>query len=753
MSNVFTFTPKHELDHEKNLQEFCELSRLVPPLNDKYDYASNYWKGVGNFTTFGVSNQDRSPENVLDESLLPFAKAFVVYENPAKSKITSRFYALRAINAICVKKYGFVSITKLTAGDLDKAAQIARESLGAGAAYQAGMGIKALLKFLVDHNMISKFTWKNPNKKPVDGATGDEADIRRQDKMPDDNALMALTRISSAKTLDLIPRDIFTTSTMALHFCTPNRGSEPLYLRADCIHSEKMSVQRALDLELPKEDVIQLLRKEGKEDKEGKEADETNLATFLNDKITLLGIKWYSGKGYGHENKWLPSVMYDVANSAIERLRGQSSEARSFAKLLENTSDFPRHNLCPNVAEDKLLTMDEAALALGLDLSSYKDKTQRRTSRNQLLRRKGIARKDCQVCLQDLNKIVHDDLPEGFPFISFKTGGGHVKLKWSNALYAGFVNELDSIKRPIKTELSIPTINTLNEDLAPNKKKNKKTGEVVTGKLSVFQRWDYGNLVITSHQLRHMLDTMAAVNGMAGEMRAKWAQRSDPKHNRYYNHTTPEEYGADFIEDRESDLAIHESGTSNQIQVQVATPRTIQELNTKASLTAHTTEFGMCITSYLSEPCTKYRDCINCNEHVCTKGDDGKCERIRQRLKRENKLLEQDKKAVDDGVQGAEQWYQRRALTTERLKQLLLMMEDPNIENGALIKLSNIEDITQLDRALEANGKKRLPEIINFKRIQTVTVDDIIGLDSDEEAILDELAELDEFDYMMEDES
>ena len=89
----------------------------------------------------------------------------------------------------------------------------------------------------------------------------------------------------------------------------------------------------------------------------------------------------------------------------------------------------------------------------------------------------------------------------------------------------------------------------------------------------------------------------------------------------------------------------------------------------KASLKSalYTTEFGMCITSYLSEPCTKYRDCINCNEHVCTKGDDGKCERIRLRLKREKKLLEQDKKAVDANVQGAEQWYQRRALTTERL--------------------------------------------------------------------------------------
>ncbi len=162
----------------------------------------------------------------------------------------------------------------------------------------------------------------------------------------------------------------------------------------------------------------------------------------------------------------------------------------------------------------------------------------------------------------------------------------------------------------------------------------------------------------------------------------------------------------------------------------------------------------MCITSYLSEPCTKYRDCINCNEHVCIKGDDGKCERIRQRLEREKKLLKQDKKAVDDGVQGAEQWYQRRKLTTDRCAQLLAMMEDPNIQDGALIKLANVEDVTQLDRALEANGKKRLPEIINYKRIESVSINALIGKDREELAsvgmdMFDDLDDLDDLDYML----
>lgn len=740
MPNIFTFTPQHELDHQKNLQEFIKLVNELPPLNDKYDHDSHYWPNVGNFTVFGTSNQDRDPANVLDVSLLPFAKAYIVYGSSTKSGINSRFYALRAINAACVKKYGTVDVNKLSAIDFDDAAQVARESLGAGAAYQAGAALKKLLGFLIDNKMVSPFVWKSPIKKPKDNATGDVADELRQKKMPDDNAIMALAQISAAKTEDLSPRDVFTVSTMTLLLSAPARGSEPLYLRTDCLHSEKMKASRAMDLGLAQEDIELLLQKQSGFD--------NGIEPYA--EITLKGVRWYSGKGYGHENKWLPTVMIEAVEVAIERLNAQSSDARAFARMLEESSNFPRHSFCPDVPDDRLLTMDEAALALGLDLSVYDTDKQRRVSRNQLLKRKGIDRADHVVTLRDLNSIVRRDLPEGFPYIPFKKGEGKVKLKWSEALYAGFVNQLSSKKSTIYTELVLPTINTLNEDLAPNKKKDRRTGEFATGTLSVFQRWGYDDLSMTSHQLRHMLDTMAAVNGMDTDMRAKWAQRSDPKHNRYYNHTTPEEYGADFIEDRENELATQDR-TSTKIQVQVATPRTIQELNTKASLTVHTTEFGMCVTSYLSEPCTKYRDCINCNEHICTKGDDGKCERIRQRLEHELRLLKKDKKAVDDGIPGAEQWYQRRKLTTDRCQELLEMMEDPNIEDGSLIKLSNVEDVTQLDRAMDVNGKKRLPDIINFKRVKSVTVNALIGQVTDESSDADEsfFDDLDDLDHMM----
>ncbi|HIF9375938.1 TPA: integrase [Photobacterium damselae] len=781
MADVLIFKPKHELEYTKNQADFIELGRQIAQLNDEYSYDENYWTKVGNFTIFGANSRQKNPEELMDESLIPFAKAYITYGGGTKAGLNVKFQALRAINEgwLRLHKGEKFETTKLTGKDFNAAQRAAKESLSVGAAYQAGRGLNNLLKFLTEYKLLKPFTWKSGLKKPTENATGDDADKKRQDKMPDENALIALASVNAQKTEDLSPRDIFTTSTMTLLLAAPNRGSEPLYLCADPIHTDELKAWEVLKMDgFTKDDVKAILEYQKEFDtnsdtidisefdesgsvvKDTQEAESDELD--LNATIRVKGLKWYSGKEFGHAHKWIPTCMYGVVDTAVKRLQAQSESARKFAKMLEDSSHFPRHEFCPDVPEDQLLTKDEVAMALGLDLSRYGDLSNAKnlkkwqTASNQLLKRKGVARKNYQVTLRDLNLILRNELPESFPYIPFVKGNGHVKIKWSEALYAGFANCLDATKSNISTELFIPTINTLNEDLAPTKKKNKTTGELSAGTLSIFQRWGQGHLSMTSHQIRHMLDTMAAVNGMDGEQRANWAMRSDPRHNRYYDHTTPEEYGADFIEDQETELISQGLMTNprteiKQIQVQVATPRTLQELNTKATLSAHTNEFGMCVTSYMAEPCTKYRDCINCDKQICEKGDDGKCERIRNRLKYENKLLKMDKKAVDDGIQGAMQFYERRKLTTERCEQLLAMMEDPSIEDGSLIRLRSVEDVTQLDRAMDANGKKRLPKIENFQRIKAnqkvaVTINEMIGIESKSESD-DELFEsLDEMD-------
>ena len=202
--------------------------------------------------------------------------------------------------------------------------------------------------------------------------------------MPDEDALLAIAEIFALGEENLSPRDIFTTSTITLLLSAPARGSEPLYLEADCLHYDK--------------------------DKDGNPA---------------VGLKWYSGKGYGYEVKWIASVMVPCTEEAVKRLKNLSSESRKYAISLENGGD--------------------------LDIQQIASAT--------------------------------------FPNIAFKRTP-EIKLKWSDALYAYFFDQFNLQRKTNKTRLWIPTINTLNEDLAKTKKTQKKSDDLVNV-LSLFERHNY----------------------------------------------------------------------------------------------------------------------------------------------------------------------------------------------------------------------------------------------------------------------
>ena len=136
----------------------------------------------------------------------------------------------------------------------------------------------------------------------------------------------------------------------------------------------------------------------------------------------------------------------------------------------------------------------------------------------------------------------------------------------------------------------------------------------------------------------------------------------------------------------------------------------------------HTTEFGLCTHSYIDEPCLKYRNCLNCTEHVCIKGDKEKTKRLQDRLKKEKILWQKDKHAVEKNVTGAKMWLETRELTIQRCEQLVALLNDPNIPDGVPLSLPPSEEVTHLELAYQKAGQKRLP-IIENKRLNNL--DDI----------------------------
>lgn len=688
MDNLIYFPSDRMQSPYSEIKRFIDFVKQLSELNEDIRFEDHYWKGEVNFVKTGISSKDRAPENILHHSILEFAKAYVKYQRiHRKLKTQDTILAIRVIEQISLVKYGEVDLTILLIADFDLAAETAKENYKASSAYHVGRHLKILLDFLRQLKIVDLPEWKNPIKKPVDKGIvlDDVSEEYRASKLPDEEAIFIIADIFSRKDSELSNRDVFVSSAVGLLLSAPERASELFFLKVNCINEE-----------------------------EDKKSSQSNLEALVDDsnEDEVLGIRWYAQKNYGYDIKSIPSVMIPTAKRAIARLIKMSEKPRHLAYLLETSDKFPRHELCPDVPDHQLLKSSEVLLAMGFDGSIYNDTHQENNSGKQFLKTREIPISDYAVCLNDLNTILRDRLPKGFPYVPFQTGGG-VKVKWSEALFSSFANQFHSNKLTIFSELWMPHIDTLNEDLSPTKK-NLRGKDELSNVQSIFQRWGYGDYSITTHQFRHLLNTIADTNGMDSLLLAKWSGRADMKQNRVYDHTTVQDRNLGLIEMQNNEVCT--VNTDSTFTFQIATPRTLQELNTRTTLSMHTTEFGLCTHSYIDEPCLKYRNCLNCTEHVCTKGDEEKKKRLQDRLRKEKILWAKDKEAVSKNVTSATVWLEMRELTIKRCEQMIALLDDPNIPDGTPLSLPSSEDVTHLDLAYQKAGRKRIPVIENTQR-------------------------------------
>lgn len=136
-------------------------------------------------------------------------------------------------------------------------------------------------------------------------------------------------------------------------------------------------------------------------------------------------------------------------------------------------------------------------------------------------------------------------------------------------------------------------------------------------------------------------------------------------------------------------------------------PMTRQEFNTLAIPTAHMTEYGFCIHDFTMSPCQRFRDCLNCTEQVCIKGD-RRIERLKERYTIVKQLKDNAQQEINDRTAGADRWYQIHDLTEKRLQELISIMENPAIQNSAIIKLRNENEFSPLRRAINSKTQKSL---------------------------------------------
>lgn len=671
MSNIIQFKSRADLTSEANLESFIAMCRdELTVFGSNLDWDANVWPNVGVFSKLGIKTRKPKTNQIMSLSFLDFAKAYFRYQqghNPTGTK--NELKALRAIESALEQVNDNTSISGLSITCLDEAALLARKYYSAGSAYACGREIERLAKFVSQNNLVNANLkeWINPISRPSDTVkTGKKAKENREKKLPDVKALNALAEIFASNPTE--GRDIFTTSVFAMLMSAPSRISEVLALPVNCEVTE-----------------------------------------IDNKGVERYGWRFYAGKGYEGDIKWIPTVMVETAKTAVERAKGLSFEARKLAKWIEeNPNKFYRHENCPNVPDNQPLTGEQACQALGL---SYNNKQVVNTG----LTSRGLDYRDGANTLDSLWVHLNDRLPKSFPWLDEEKG-----IKFSNALFVLNKNQFHGNRPRLLTELMAPDANFFNKDIGirPDLGKAHK---------NIFDRHQYygengEQLKVTSHQARHLLNTIAQRGGLSNLEIAKWSGRANVNQNRTYNHMTEYEL-VSMAESIDPSKSLY--GPLGEVKKHL--PVTSQEFNTLEQAAVHVTEYGYCVHDYTMSPCEKFRDCINCTEQVCIKGDDVKLLRMKNTLAHIETLISKAQKSYEEEDYGSDRWLDYQLKTSKRLKELISILENPSIENGAQVKLRG-SDFSQLRRVAQ---KKLISAVIDDNESQkdeSFILEDLTGL-------------------------
>lgn len=639
MSNILLFTPRGMRDSKENLERFIEMCRdRLTVFGADLDWESNSWPKVGNFTVMGAPARGYTTEQLLSADIVHFAKAYVRYQqghNPTKLK--NEFKAIRCIEKALLAVKGKADVTQVDQIVMDVAAEVAREYKATS--YQAGVSLVKLVEFLNESRIVANpIEWRNPISKPKEIDRIDaEGKRRRAEKLPEDHQLEAMAEMFAND----LPgaRDRFTTAIFALLMCAPSRITEVQYLPLECLHIEK--------------------------DSKG---------------VERVGLRFYAGKGYGADIKWIPTIFKDVAQEAVRRLTELSAEGRALAGWYEdNPGKFYRHENCPDVPDDSPLTYEQACMAIGIaansgSLEQYFSK---------YMPYQGMRKNGEPLTLSFLNDYCHSQLPQGWPWLNRERN-----IKYSEALCCFRAHEFRADFNPSPIRLWVPGKSTFTTDL------NYIDGQ----ERSIWRRHGYRNpdgseITVTSHQVRHFLNT-AAQRGALGQLDiAKWSGRANIHQNAVYNHMSDDEH---------VELA-RSAGVGGVLEkIRANTPVTYADLEAVGEGIAHVTEYGFCVHDYSMLPCQKHRDCLNCTEQVCVKGDSTKLDRLRQQRGLIQMQLEKAKAADSAGTYGADRWSQHQIKSLERLDQLIQMLESPELPDGTAIRLSGDQEYSPLKRELAA---------------------------------------------------
>lgn len=656
MSNLINFKSRRELSAQENLDAFISFARdELVAFGTDLPFDSVVWdvtddcagKGKGSKReriTFSTLDSASSSNPVsFSEKFLPFAQAYMRQAQALKKNvnIAPRLQALRAIEAALVENHQDLSTIYIDDNILNRAAQIAKNHYSKAQAYRVGQNIEIISEFITKKKLsVIPLQWRNPIKRSIQSSTrvGPEFDQKRLKMMPTAASLEALAYIFQHATE---PRDVLVSSVGAILCSIPSRISEVLMLPVNC--------------ETP-----------GAVEESG-----------------VYGLRWWPAKGGDPGIKWVLPSMVDVVREAIRKITELTNPAREVALWYEHN---PGMLYLPSSLEDlrtrDMLTVEEIRTILwGKESYNSSARTWCNMNGVQLDYR---YKKQLAYFAELQNKIV-SMLPPLFPLIHKSS-----ELTYSKALMVVQKNQLDRKKYAYQCIINMVDVGQINNGLGGSRDKTSKS---IYDSFSFFED-DGSRITHTTHKFRHYLNSLAQAGGLSQLDIAKWSGRKDIRQNEAYDHVSAQEM-LQIIRESVGDIS-KVVGPLATIPKQYLIRR--DEFSRLIIPTAHTTDIGYCIHDYTMTPCLVHLDCINCQEHVYVKGDSLKTARLRQNHREAEDLLCKAEAAVKSEYFGSDRWLEHHKLTTERLRQLCEIMNDPEVSVRSIIQLNNVKSASRIEQ-------------------------------------------------------
>ena len=675
MAEVLLFKPKSERDAEANLRDFIEFAKdKLTTFGAKLDFESDYWDVTAHaslkarntvlhlhFRGFDSAKglKDGPP---MKEPFKSFAKAYLRNRHAlSDAKVEPHtIAALRALAQALAEVLPVPTPTLATLHHFERASQILAERRKNPA--NSNDSLSKISEFLAKNFLVSTpIIWRAARRRTSGTArVGAKFDALRNARLPSPEALSAIAEIFQvAKD----PSDVFVTSTCAILSSAPSRINEMLHMPAECdVHDTDADGQ------------------------------------------AVYGLRWRPSKGGEAMVKWVVPSMASVAQEAAAKLRKLSEEARAVARWYEKNPAkiyLPKH--LKHLRSKPRLTFEEVSEIIFRDAAIITKPRQRgsrwcavqniKSSFGGGLRRQGACN---TVAFADVERAVLAMLPPGFPIANAETG-----LRYSEALCLALRNELAATRGGAAYRCAFMLVDY-------GIVQTRLAGSANTK--SIFEKFGYKDadgvpLHLTTHQFRHYLNTLAQMGGLSQLDIAKWSGRVKVAQNSVYDHQS----------DRDVLAMVRAAiGDENKMFGPLAhTPKntliTRDQFATLKVLTAHTTDLGYCIHDFSMLPCQIHRDCINCDEHVCVKGDQVREQAIRFHRNETTALLASAKEALAEDEFGANRWVEHQSLTLQRLDQLCSILDDAKVPDGAIIQPAGVVPASRLEQARQQREQKSLP--------------------------------------------